>query len=135
MKNNKACKELNRYAFINLDYKCKSQIKCGRLIKRDCSPLRIKLKSLLTFLCNRCARAFTPERLQLQFLAGWQVNKINSPVCSTSILHRIQKNIDRLHSLIYILFTICLAIVLYGRAHPHQISSFIAVIKIQAPNI
>ena len=40
-----------------------------------------------------CARPFTPERLKLGLLVGWQVNKNNSPVCSTSILRRRQKNV------------------------------------------
>ena len=51
-------------------------------------PLRIDLKFLLKLLRNRCERTFTPERLQLQPLVGWQVNKKNSPVCSTSNFHR-----------------------------------------------
>ena len=54
-------------------------------------PLRIVLKFLLKLLRNRCARTFTPERLQLQPSVSWQVNKKNSPACSTSNLHRKQK--------------------------------------------
>ena len=61
--------------------------------------LRIEIKSLLKLLRNRCARTFTPERLQLQPLVGWHVNKKNSPVCSTSILHPRQKGCYKLHSL------------------------------------
>ena len=53
--------------------------------------LRIELKLLLKFLRNRCTRTFTPERLKLELLVGWQVNKNDSPVCSTLILHRKQK--------------------------------------------
>ena len=52
----------------------------------DLGVLRIELKFLLLFLRNRCARTFTPERLKLELLVGWQVNKNNSPVSSTSIL-------------------------------------------------
>ena len=65
----------------------------------DHGPLRIELKFLLYFLRNRCAPTFTPERLQLELLVGWQVHKTNSPVSSTSILHRRQKGFYRLHSL------------------------------------
>ena len=45
----------------------------------------------------RCASTFTPERLKLELLVGWQVNKNNSPVCSTSILHRRQMGCYKLH--------------------------------------
>ena len=61
-------------------------------------PLRIELKSLLKLLRNKCARTFTPERLQLQPLVGWQVNKKNSAVCSTSNIHRKQKDRYKLHT-------------------------------------
>ena len=47
--------------------------------------------SELNLLRNRGARTFTPQRLQLQPLVGWQVN---STGCSISNLHR-----DKLHSL------------------------------------
>ena len=43
----------------------------------------------------------TPERLKLKLLVGWQVNENNSPVCSTSILHRRQKGRYKLHSAFY----------------------------------
>ena len=65
----------------------------------DTGALRFELKFLLKSLRNRCARWFTPERLQLQPLAGWQVNKKNSPVCYTSNLRRKQTNVYKLHSL------------------------------------
>ena len=57
----------------------------------DIGVLRIELKFLLGLLRNRCARTFTPERLKLEHLVGWQVNKNNSPVNSTSIPRRRQK--------------------------------------------
>ena len=60
--------------------------------------LRIELKFLLYFLRNRCTRTFTPKRLKLELLVGWQVNKNNSHICSTSILHRRQKGCYQLHS-------------------------------------
>ena len=60
----------------------------------DKGALRIELKFLLR---NRCARTFTSERLKLELLVGWQVNKNNSPVCSTSILRRRQKGCYKLH--------------------------------------
>ena len=56
----------------------------------DNGPLLIELKFLLKLLRNRCARTFTLERLQLQPLVGWQINKNNSPVCFTSNLHHKQ---------------------------------------------
>ena len=63
-------------------------------------PTSIELKFKLKSLRNRCARAFTPERLQLELLVGWQVNKKKGPECSTSILHRRQKGCYKLHSLL-----------------------------------
>ena len=53
----------------------------------ECGALRIELKFLLYFLRNRCTRTFTPERLKLELLVGWLVNKNNSP----SILRCRQK--------------------------------------------
>ena len=67
----------------------------------DRGSLRIELKFLLTFLRNRCARTFTSERLQFELLVGWQVNKKNSNVSSSSSVHRRQKGCYKLHSLFY----------------------------------
>ena len=61
--------------------------------------LRIELKFLLYFVRNRCARTFTPERLKLELIVSWQVNKNYSPVSSTSILGRRQKDVINCASL------------------------------------
>ena len=88
---------------IEADPKTRTQLFLSRVVSKpsfgvyDQGVLRIKLKFLLYFLRNRCARTLTPERLKLELLVGWQVNKNNSPVSSTSILRRRQKGCYKLH--------------------------------------
>ena len=94
-------KNKNKKHWCNLKIWCLLSCQLGKIYALALELLRRtsnRAKVPTIVLRYRFARAITPERLKLELLAGWQENKNNSPVCSTSFLHRRQKGWYKLHS-------------------------------------